>query len=361
MELRTILYYPKLYPQEGLWLRACVMHFDRIASIVPCQAAQEKIPPYLRALEEAGVYEALDPKKLFEDRLLFPAFMRDLNRDMRKRRIISKQYYTHRKERFDAVSRTPALLKKQWIPFMREELPAELLEMLLSIGVLMEDKAGTLWMNEEEMATQIYYAMMARYLAYRNSNYMLMGTDALQYHTYPFGEAQDALSDMRILYMNILMQRVLPVPAESVPLADIIAFCDANREELQKLDLLLDGYVNRIYRCKNVEKLRELTYQYQEELEFGLDNFLYYLEKGGIPYKMHSIKQIIPLGIHPAVENSKLRGLDAPVLVTSATRETELLVQFKAQINKEAAWSGLESERALYLYDGSQSLVSMRE
>lgn len=233
--------------------------------------------------------------------------------------------------------------------------------MLLVIGILMEDKSGRLWMSEEETATQIYYSMMARYLAYLNPNYMLMGTDELQYHVYPFGEAQDALSDTRILYLNILMQRVLPVPVKETPLSDIIAFRREYKEELEQLDWIIDGYVKLIYRCKNVEKLREITYKYQEELEFALDNFLYYLEKSGMKYEMQSMKQTIPIGIHPAVENSRLRGLDAPVLVTSATRETELLVQFKAQINKEAAWSGLERERALYLYDSKQSLVSMRE
>lgn len=91
MELRTILYYPKLCPKDGLWIRACAMHFDRIATIVPCHAARERISPSLRALEEAGMYEAVEPWRLFEDRLLFEAFQKDLNRDMRKRRIISAQ------------------------------------------------------------------------------------------------------------------------------------------------------------------------------------------------------------------------------------------------------------------------------
>ncbi len=360
-DFRTILYYPRLYPRQDLWIRACALHFDGIATIAPCRAVREKLPASLHIFKENGIYEAIDPCQLFGDKLLYGAFLKDLNRDMRKRRIISKQYYTHRKERFDAACKTPAALKKLWIPFEKDELPPDLTELLLSAGILMEHENGTRWMSDEEMATQIYYGIMARYLAYLNDNYMIMGTDELTYHVYPFGEAQDPLADSRILYINILMQRVLPVPIKSTPLADILAFRKTYRKEIDTLDWLLNSYIKRISRCRDVGKLQETTYKYQEELEFALDNFLYYMDKGGMRYEMHSMKQTTPIGIHPAMEHSRLRGMDAPVLVTSATRETELIVQLKAQINKEAPWCGLERERAVYLYDSRQSLVTMRE
>ena len=355
-----MLYYPKLYLEDGLWLRACTMHFDKIATIVPCRAASERKSEAIKILEEAGMYEAVDPWVLFEDKLLMNAFVNDMYRDMRKRRIISKQYYGHRKERFDAICKTPALLKKMWTPFERDEIPSDLLEKLLSYGIMMEHENGQLWMCDGEAATQIYYSMMARYLAFINPNFMQFGTDELEYHIYPFGEAMDGLSDVRIVYMNVLMQRVLPVPTQEVPLQKIIEFRRENAEELLKLDLVIESFVKKIYLCRDVEKLREITYNYQEELEFALDNFLYYLEKSGMPYKMQSIKQIAPIGMHPAIANSNLKGMKAPVLVTSATRETEILVQLKAQTNTEAAWSGLERERALYIYDSKQTLVTMK-
>lgn len=360
MAQRTILYYPKLYLEDGLWLRACAMHFDKIATIVPCRAAAERKSEAIKILEEAGMYEPVSPKVLFEDKKMKETFINEMYRDMRKRRIISKQYYGHRQERFDAISKLPALLNKVWTPFERDELPQELLERLLEYGILMKQRNGQLWMSDAEAGTQIYYGIMARYLAFMNKHYMQLGTDGLDYHEYPFGEATDTLSDTRLVFMNVLMQRVLPVPAKDVPLQDIIAFRQENKNELEILDTVIEDFVKRIYRCRNVEKLREITYQYQEELEFALDNFLYYLEQSGMPYDMQSIKQILPIGIHPAVENSHLKGQKDLVLVTSATRETELLVQFKAQCNKDAAWSGLVSERALYIYDSKETLVSIR-
>ena len=360
MAMRSILYYPKLYLEEGLWLRACTMHFDKIATIVPCRAAKERQSEAIKLLDEAGMYEPVYPQTLFEDKLLMDTFVNDMYRDMRNRRIISKQYYGHRRERFDAVCKSKTLLKKIWTPFERDEMPEELLERLLEYGIMMEQDNGQLWMNDEEAGTQIYYGIMARYLAYQNPNFMQLGTDALEYHVYPFGEAEAGLSDARMVFMNILMQRVLPVPAKGVPLQDIIAFRQEYKEELETFDQVLEGYVKKIYRCRNVEKLRENTYNYQEELEFALDNFLYYLEKSGMQYEMHSIKQILPIGMHPAIENSKLKGMKEPVLVTSATRETEFLVQMKAQCNKEAPWSGLINERALYIYDSKQTLVCMK-
>lgn len=357
---RKILYYPKMQLEEGLWLRACVMHFDKIATIVPCQAVRDRRSEAIKLLEEAGIYEEVNTNLLFEDKLLAESFMHEFVQELRKRRMSSAQYYMHRKERFDAICKTPSLRNKRLIPFEREEVPAEVLEVLLKYGIMMEQDNGQLWMSEDEMATQIYYSMMAKYLSFLTRSYMFFGTDTLDYHVYPFGEATDTLSDVKILYMNVLMQRVLPVPTKDVPLSDIIAFRSEHKEEMKIIDSKIESYVNLIYRCKNVEKLREITYKYQEELEFELDNFLYFLEKSGIPYDMQSLKQIVPVGIHPAVENSHLKGWDAPVLVTSATRETELVVQFKAQCNKDAPWSGLERERALYLYDSSQSLVSIR-
>lgn len=358
--MRSILYYPKLHLEENLWLRACTMHFDKIATIVPCRAVRERRSPALQLLAEQGMYEALDPNALFEDTMLMDAFMRELKEDMTRRRMISKQYYTHRKERFDAISRTPSLRKKHWTPFERDELPEYLAEWMLGIGILMEDENGQRWMCEEEYVTQVYYGMMAKYLTFIHSDYMLFGTDILESHVYPFGEAEDVLSDVKIVYMNVLMQRVLPVPAESVPLADIITFRKEHAEELEILDTKFNDYMSLILHCKNVEKLRDITYKYQEELEFALDNFLYFLEKYGMQYKMQSLKLISPIGLHPAVHNSNLKGLKAPVLVTSATRETEIVVQLKSQSGKTTPWSGLERERALYIYDSSTSLISIK-
>lgn len=61
---RSILYYPSMDIEDGIWLRNAILYWDKIHSIVPNQIDADYSPEVME-LEERGLYSSLTPDELF--------------------------------------------------------------------------------------------------------------------------------------------------------------------------------------------------------------------------------------------------------------------------------------------------------
>lgn len=261
---RTALYYPYIAIENRRWIRQAVLYWDEVGSIVPEQVWHEH--PYfeneeaeINQLREAGFYRPFFPDEL--RRKGGSRLQNEFNKEFFERLDYFNQYYNFQD--------TGELCRMYESKEMQAHLFDELEKRRLATRKPPSEICGSeshhpsIWV--EKNTSDIYMSLLAEYLARNDHNSITTPyTDQPKSMDYAFSNLGPSVRQNSV---QILFDRVLPVPAENVSLDRIIEFKERYPRELQKFRNLIDSFQTEMQSVSDSESLREFSIRRKEDIE----------------------------------------------------------------------------------------------
>jgi hypothetical protein len=256
---RTILYYPTVRLPRGSWLNQAILYWDQIGTIVPQrwddqyrsrQSSSERIPleftdptanvyvdgNYVRDRDLDKRYLSLEESKDLEDQGIVRTIRPELLIQGESSRLhdFEKEFLRtifYRGKKLPKIGKMRRWRDETWIleDKVSDTVVKKLQEKHLVHPDIEIDQGLPNYIFESETA-DIYFTLLARYLADIDSKFTVPMTDVSKYWNlnYQPRNQQDRFLCARILFH-------LPVPRHDVPLNTILNFKEDNKTDLIKL------------------------------------------------------------------------------------------------------------------------------
>lgn len=353
----TILYYPTIKIKDGYWLRNAILYWDRVASIVPGLEFEEFDSAELNYLMEAGIYEPIYPVEMTRDPELCRQFGQEVKEKLARRSEAQRRRAGIRK----ADEEMFRIHKKKLAVYPEEKLhvnkmPDTLLDWLLSEGIASMDRDG-LWIDMKQTEAEVYMAVLAKYLSKCHGN-TVIGTDYWRYFRYPYSYSKPKDKKACELYLNVAMQKILPVPKMNVPIEEILDFRVRYEKELQRFRRRLDRFYWELKQCGDLWEMQEKSDRFRAELDSDLREIEEWMRQRRFSYARCALRTLVSLGVTEGVEALKASGNISHAqamgisLVVGAAGS---LVSARAQAAAE--W---EADQAYLFYAGKNGMIQTR-
>lgn len=288
-EENTILYYPTIKIEDGVWLRNALLYWDKVSSIVPGSNYNDANSAEVEYLWDVGLYEPIYPIEMQSDEDLCKEFCKKVKKNIKRHKNYSKTY------------------SKIHI----EKTPSSILDYLLDEGIAKRNCDGP-WINMNERDANVYMATLARYLAKIHGN-VEIGTDNCRKFLYPYIPEKSKKKMDRQIYLNIAMQDILPVPNLDSPLEDIIDFKKQYKNELKCFKNRIDQFQGDLEECKNVKQLQERIQILQLEIESDLKEIDKLMSGSGMRKTKKALRTLVPIGLEAGIAMLGLEEIMSPM------------------------------------------------
>lgn len=303
---KTLLYYPTIKIKDGVWLRNAILYWDKVSSIVPGVNFNANNSIEVEYLKDAGIYEPIYPLELQREEGLCEAFCRQVKKNLK----LSEGY-----RRNGYVSRVHVEKLNMFDMLHIEKTPESILEYLLNEGIAQRDFNGT-WINMNRQDADIYMATLAKYLAKAHGNTEI-GTDNSFKFYYPYLPERNERVE-RQLYLDVALQKILPVPYMDVPILDIIDFRMRYERELKCFRRRIEAFQCELRHCRDIEDIQETTIMLQHQMDDDLQEIEELMSLKGIRRAKKTMRTLIPIGIATGVgfwaENTGMSPIGSALL-----------------------------------------------
>lgn len=331
-EENTILYYPTIKIEDGVWLRNALLYWDKVSSIVPGSNYSDINSAEVEYLRGAGLYEPIYPIEMQNDEDLCKEFCKKVKKNIKRHKNYSQSYSKIHIDKMRMSNMDMIHIEKT---------PSSILDYLLDEGIAKRNCDGP-WINMNEHDANVYMATLARYLAKIHGN-VEIGTDSSRKFLYPFIQERSKKKIDRQIYLNIAMQEILPVPNLDIPLEDIIDFKNQYKNELKCFKRRIDQFQGSLSVCENVEELQERIRTLRIEIESDLQEIDEIMSENGIRKTKKTIKTLVPIGLEAGIAMLGLEEIMSPVQIIIANAAVSLGAQFfcaerELQVAEEKAY-----------------------
>jgi hypothetical protein len=279
---RTILYYPTMSIPNDDWLRQALLYFDQIASIIPRGATDEEqnellalLTPDMRYLKDEGVFKPVSPDSLWEEQNW--AVANTMIEEFRIRRLL-----------------IPDEEKRQFVKVHRGKLTGTIFDLLAQQGVVKIDVPINKWPEAkwyyvEERTALLYMSVLAKYLADKDINAVVPGTDRHDYERLAYGSSEATALPVT----QIHLRKILPVPGPTATVREILTFKRKHETELLQYRASVNRLQQDISRATHQEEIRETLVQYDEYQRREVAALAEALEGHGLATIFGSVKSFI--------------------------------------------------------------------
>ena len=257
---KTILYYPTIKIEDGMWLRNALLYWDNVASIVPNEEYEEQNSIEVEYLKSAGIYKPVYPQELLDNLRANDAFCKQIKSYIRTYNLIKNNKY-------DIKQPVPTMM------ISRSKMNADLYEHMLKNEIAIEAN-GEEWLAMDKRFARRYMSILARYLSSLHED-MEIGTDIesvfLNPYAHSFSSAKCSYQDVEEkMYLDMVLQNVLPVPNMDVSLQDVIDFKMEHQDKLRCFRRRLEKFQFDLQLCKNTEQISTRVCMFQREIDEDL-------------------------------------------------------------------------------------------
>jgi hypothetical protein len=277
-DVRTVLYYPYISVKNGPWLRHALLYWDGVSSIVPDSfdepGARRTRSPEIEYLESQGLFSSVYPRHILGG---LPRPVVDDNISEFLSMVDSPNFAEAREE------------PRTW-HLHADKVSLPLIEGLE--GRRLADRTRSWdWLLVGETLGLLYLSHLARLLCQTSHLAMVPGTDEQRYEglLFPadFGERRACLS--------VAFQRILPVPADDVPLDVILQFREENRASLLRFRRELDRISGLLSECSSEHEVSQAVVGERENLELQLLDLEAALKRARISGRLGNWKSLLGL------------------------------------------------------------------
>lgn len=345
---KTLLYYPTIEIKDGLWLRNAILYWDKVASIVPGMNYDEYNSIEVEYLQDADLYEPIYPLELEVNQELCEKFCDEV---IKKIQIMTYGNFGH-----NSITR----VHREKIPVNQmihmQKVPVSILDYFQEKGIIQRNCDGP-WINMNSEYANIYMSTLAKYLSKTHDNTMI-GTDIKRQYSNAYGSLGGKIDINRELYLNVAMQKILPVPNMNVAIQDIIDFRVTYRSELLKFRRRIDDYEFALTHCIDIIELQSLTERYKREIDEDIQEITQLFSRSRIQFTMNSLKSLIPISINIGIDVAALCGVISPTLALAANAVTAFGVELVS--NNKRMEPQLQASNAYLFYAGKNNMIKIR-
>jgi len=288
---RTALYYPEIIIPSKQFIRKTILYWDEIGSIVPKPIWDDH--PYFKLEDEetnqlrnANLYRPFFPHTLsmgdggnFQTRFS-DEFYRRLD------------FFNQRDSLREKTSYTPVYEEKEMVPGLFDELETR--------GLATRKLAGKASVSEvhhpvyfiESTTANIYMALLAEFLADRDKNITVPVTEESTWQDYAY-TATDP--QMKKICANLILDRILPLPAEDVPVDRIIQFKKDHSTELSRFRKCIDDFQSSIPVAGDIRSLQDSCCRFTEDFNAGVKDIEQSLRERNINTVFGSVQTILEI------------------------------------------------------------------
>jgi hypothetical protein len=315
---RTILYYPTIDIPRTSWLRHAVLYWDEVSSIVPKSWEDNilvELSPDIQFLMSEGHFRPIKPEDLIFKRDNWEAF-EQFQREFQEI-VSSKQFQmflqrSHKSEYQIHVNKVgPNSLAK----IHGNKTSDSIFDFLVERGLAKQDRKGD-WLLFEQNTALLYMSLLAKYLADIDGNQTTIGTDLIAYEKFNF---RRVTNDGGFPVVSFNLERVLPMPKDSVSFKRIVDFKKKRNQNLLHFKRLLSDFQSKISKSKSQAELKETAIDFQEGLIIGVQDLHAVLRDSKIESGFKSFKSLVSLKSPSllasvgAIANAKLDLIHLPI------------------------------------------------
>lgn len=297
---QTILYYPKININDGIWLRNALLYWDEVASIVPYEN-YEDMSHELEYLQNRGVYKAIYPQDLFSSEYAEDFCNSIIKRITAYERSVIKSDKTGKQNRRVQIHK-----HKIYAPAFHElihykKIPAQLLEVFNNKKYINDYNADG-WLEIDEKIAHIYMRTLAEYSIKCSDKDIVLGTDTMA-HSREIYNCSRNRSDCRGQCCKINIVNCLPQPSMDVSFEDILDFKVRRKDELNAFRAKIRELEINIYNADSPELIRYYEAQFIEGWQRSSVDFYKVLKEAGILFCLGSLVSLVSI---PFVEQQLL-------------------------------------------------------
>ncbi len=256
----TILYYPTIKIEDGMWLRNALLYWDNVASIVPNEEYEEQNSIEVEYLKSAGIYKPVYPQELLDNSRANDAFYKQIKSYIRTYNLIKNNKY-------DIKQPVPAMM------ISRSKMNEDLCEHMLKNEIAIEANDEE-WLAMDKRFARRYMSILARYLSSLHED-MEIGTDIesvfLNPYAYSFSSSGRSYQGVEEkMYLDMVIQNVLPVPNMDVSLQEVIDFKMEHQDKLRCFRHRLEKFQFDLQLCRDTELISTRVRMFQREIDEDL-------------------------------------------------------------------------------------------
>ena len=319
---KTLLYYPTIRIEDGIWLRNAILYWDKVSSIVPGMNFEEENTAEIEYLRREGIYEPIYPFELGENRQLCGIFCQQVKENIKSRRHLASCRRRIHEEKLQMVDMVHI-----------DKTPQSILDYLLDEGIAQRNCDGV-WINMNTTDADIYMATLARFLAYVHGNTEI-GTDKRRNFLYPYSRKNVNSLEQSDIYLNIALQEILPVPNMDIPLENIIYFKKEHQRELRSFMYQIEDFQYVLKHCENVEEIKEQTLRFRRHIDENLDEIEELMKKQKIQGARKALQLLIPVGGQIIATSMELPVLYSAIITGIAEVTVNFISHHAGEMNNE--------------------------
>lgn len=291
---RNILYYPTINIPSADWLRNAVLYWDEVSSIVPRFSPDEnsfRLSDDIHYLTQENQFRSIHPDTLFEDYDLSSQFSEEI-----KAVIDSPQFnliLTQSKRRMSSIHRSKggeAIHSKGSAHIHRDKGNHDLFHYLEKKNLTVRDRANPEWYYIEAHTGLLYMSILAKYLAEKDEEQTVVGTDLRAYERINF-KPLSVLGKTSV--MSFDLKGLIPSPASNVSFRQIVEFKRKRKAHLAAFRKQIFTRQKEFAAAKSQAEIKELMASFQEELTESMTELGRVLKDEKIGFFLKSFKSLI--------------------------------------------------------------------
>lgn len=323
--MESLLYYPSINI-PSLWIKKAILYSDNIYSIVPREFPESvrfEISPDQEYLKKIELYKPLFSDQFFK----FSDAGAKIDEFKEELRVILSSL------EFKKLSIKKTMIKNY---IHREKFSMSILEVLKEFqAISRSDHTDGLWVEMERETSIIYMSLLAKYIANSMDNVTKTSTDFENYHKIIYSGAGYKNS---AIVTNLLS--LLPVPADTCSIKEIVHFKNKRKDELLSLRLMLDSVMYEMQKCSSNDQIIALIEKQKKTITKSITDTLAAMKDSKLKSVFGSLKALIEIKT-PAWIPAVGVANNLPVEVNTAVSGIAFMIHFgysyftgKTEINK---------------------------
>lgn len=328
---RRILYYPTINITDGIWLRNALLYWDEVSSIMPYHVDDFEISPEIQYLMDTDYYIPTRPEDImYSDQ--YGEFIDEL-----KSKIDSYNPRLHKMANFSSIHRSKI-----------ESAPYQLHESKISGDILpiLREKSEILiseneqWIYIEEELSNIYMAVLAKFLAAINHEDTVIGSDKQSNEDYVYKTKKTRSQyNNRQPFLNYQCS-MLPVPNMNTSIEEIIDFKRRRADELLHFRQILTEFEEKLSNSNDIVEVKSLCIEFEEKLAMRAND-------------IHRVMKECRWNLKPVLMNAMV-GISLPGILNT-------IEMFGAPINSTQKGMGIAAGTALSIYLSFKEVGNIRK
>lgn len=260
---RRILYYPTINITDGIWLRNALLYWDEISSIMPYQNDDFEISPEIQNLMDTHYYVPTRPDDImYSD--LYSEFIDEV-----KIKINEYNPRLHKSGNFSSIHKSK--VEPTFCHLHNSKISYDILPLLQEKSEILYSENGQ-WIYIEEELSNIYMAVLAKYLAAINYEDTVIGSDKQSNEDYVYKtKTATCRHNNRQPFLNYKCS-ILPIPNMDTSIEEIIDFKRSRADELLKFRQQLNAFEERLSNASDIVEIKSLCIEFEEKLAINAND-----------------------------------------------------------------------------------------